>query len=792
MKLSLNWLSEWFSHDIALDDLSEKLTMVGLEVSEILSVANKFSKVVVGQVLTAEQHPDADRLHVCTVDVGDKMSLGIVCGASNVRPGLKVPVALVGATIGDLEIKKTKLRGIVSNGMMCSDKELGLAQESNGLLELPEDAPIGQDIRKYLQLDDSSIEVDLTPNRGDCASVLGIAREVSAIYNKPYRMPKISAIKPTINDIFPVKLHEPKFCPRYVGRVIRGINVDATTPWWLKEKLRRSGLHSVHPVVDVMNYVMLELGQPMHAFDLAKLHDYIEVRFAKPKESIVLLGNIDKYLDAETLVIADSKRALAIAGVLGGSVSAVARGTTDIFLESAFFDPKQIVKNVSTYKLTTDASYRFERGVDFELQELAIERATGLLLDIVGGEAAPVIHVKDKSHLSAQKTVLLRADRVRKVLGLDIPDKIIENILTKLNMSLKKQKNKWQVKVPSFRFDIELEEDLIEEVARIYGYNELPLHTYQAPMHLSAHNHHKVTDHRIRTKLADCSYHEVVTYSFVDPKLQQLLEPREFAQPLINPIASDMSVMRTSLWVGLLQVFQYNHNRQQSRIRLFEIGKRFRQVKGNLCEEKVLSGLVYGEILPEQWGHKAHQSDFYDVKGDIEQVLRLTSSARATFSFEPTSHHALHPGQCAAIKKGDAVVGYVGAIHPAVAKSLNVSAKIYLFEYVLDAVNEKEIPIFSPISKFPSIRRDLAFIVQKDISAGHIESKIREVVGNLLIELVIFDVYLGDACEKDAKSVALGLTLQDSSRTLVDKEVVDIIERVIKTLRSDLGAKLRE
>ncbi|MEK6731555.1 MAG: phenylalanine--tRNA ligase subunit beta [Pseudomonadota bacterium] len=792
MKLSTNWLSEWFNNDIAFDDLPEKLTMVGLEVSEVSSVAGKFSKVVVGQVLTVEQHPDADRLHVCTVDVGDKMPLVIVCGAANVRPGLKVPVALLGATIGDLEIKKTKLRGVSSEGMMCSDKELGLAQESNGLLELPEDAPIGQDIRKYLQLDDSSIEVDLTPNRGDCASVLGIAREVSAIYNKPYCTPKISVIKPTIKNTFPVKLHEPKSCPRYIARVVRGINVDATTPLWLKEKLRRSGFHSIHPVVDVMNYVMLELGQPMHAFDLAKLNDYIEVRFAQPNEEISLLNGCIVQLDSTTLVIADKKEPLAIAGVMGGAASGVTRGTTDIFLESAFFDPKQIVKSASAYKLTTDASYRFERGVDFEIQELALERATGLLLDIVGGAAGPVIHVQEKSYLPVQKTVLLRADRVSKVLGLEIPDKTIENILTKLNISLKKQKNKWQVKVPSFRFDIALEEDLIEEIARIYGYNQLPVHTYQAPMHLSAHHHHKVTDHRIRTKLADCAYHEVVTYSFVDPKLQQLLEPQEFAQPLINPIASDMSVMRTSLWVGLLQAFQYNHNRQQSRIRLFEIGKRFRQVKGNLCEQKVLSGLVYGDILPEQWGHKVHQSDFYDVKGDIEQVLRLTSNARTTFSFEPTSHHALHPGQSAAIKKGGEVVGYVGAIHPAVAKSLNVPAKIYLFEYILDAVNEKEIPIFSPISKFPSIRRDLAFIVQKDISVGRIESKIREVVGNLLIELVIFDVYLGAACEKDAKSVALGLTLQDSSRTLVDEEVVDIIERVIKTLRSDLGAKLRE
>ncbi len=792
MKFSEAWLREWVNPANSTDELSHQLTMAGLEVDAVESVAGAFSGVVVGEVLKVEPHPDADKLRVTEVSVGGKEKLGIVCGAANVREGLKVPVAVIGAVLpGDFKIKKAKLRGVPSDGMLCSASELGLAESASGLLELPADAPVGEDIRRYLKLDDVAIELGLTPNRGDCLSVAGIAREVGVLNQISVSGPAIESVSATIDEVFPVTVDAPGDCPRYIGRVIRGVNVKAETPLWMQEHLRRSGIRSLGPIVDVTNYVLLELGQPMHAFDLAKLNKGIIVRRAKQGEKLLLLNEQEVALDTETLVIADHKGPLAMAGVMGGEASAVSDTTVDIFLESAFFAPDSIVGRARHYGLHTDSSHRFERGVDPLLAERAMERATSLLLAIVGGKAGPLEEVVSESELPVRHPIHLRQQRITRILGAEIAAPDVEDILKRLGMALSKVDDGWQVTAPSFRFDISIEVDLIEEIGRIIGYENLPSKRPLAALQMQARPEGRLGRKDFLQLLADRGYQEAISYSFVDPANQQRLDPEQQGIVLANPISADLSVMRTTLWAGLLPLLQHNINRQQGRVRLFEYGLRFTQNADAIQQENMLAGLAYGALMPEQWGSPERKVDFFDVKADVEALIGLTRRGEQ-FRFVPESHPALHPGQCARIYLGEEPAGWLGALHPALEKAFDLRGHCYLFEIKADMLYEKTVAKFAEISKFPAIRRDIAVVVDKEVTADQVLNCVKNTSPEGMQNLKLFDLYEGERIDSGRKSLALGLTLQAQSRTLTDEEVDAAIERIVKSLVRELGATLRD
>jgi phenylalanyl-tRNA synthetase beta chain len=792
MKFSEQWLREWVNPPIATKELAEQLTMAGLEVDAVEPVAGEFDKVVVGEVIGLEKHPDADKLRVCQVNVGEQAPLQIVCGAPNVHAGMKAPVALIGAKLpGDFKIKKSKLRGVESFGMLCSAKELGLAESSDGLLSLDGNAPVGQSVRDYLQLDDVSIELGLTPNRGDCLGMEGVAREVAVLNQLSITAPVIEPVEPTIKDTFAVQLSAEADCPQYCGRVIRGINPVATTPLWMQERLRRSGLRSLSPVVDVTNYVLLELGQPMHAFDLAKLVNGIEVRHAKSDEKLLLLDGQTIELQPGTLVIADSKGPLALAGIMGGEESAVHGATVDIFLESAFFDPTSIAGKARSYGLHTDSSHRFERGVSPELQQHAMERATRLLLDIVGGNPGPIVQVNSPPHLPVRHPIHLRHARVGQVLGNDLPADEISNILTRLGMAVSGNNTGWEVKPPSFRFDIAIEEDLIEEVARIYGYNRLSLDRPMSPLGIGPLPEANITLRRIRQVLVDQGCQEAISYSFVDPRYQQALDPEVNAIALRNPISADMSVMRTNLWPGLVQAMQYNLNRQQNRLFLFECGLKFVQQPTDLKQEMVIAGLLTGNAAPEQWAEAKRPVDYYDAKGMLESLFELTACS-ASYNFVSGQHSALHPGQTAQILREGKHVGWLGAMHPQVAKSLDIDQTMYLFELTTDSLQRGSLPSYQAVSKFPAIRRDLAIVVERSVTAQNVQDCVRKAAPQTLVKVELFDMYTGEGIDSGRKSLALGLTLQDLSRTLTDSDVEAVRQKIIEQLNADLGATLRQ
>jgi phenylalanyl-tRNA synthetase beta chain len=747
-------------------------------------------------VLSVEPHPNADRLRVCGVDVGSG-KLAIVCGAANVAEGLKVPAALVGAKLpNNLKIKKSKLRGVESFGMLCSAVELGLAESAEGLMVLPPDAKIGTDIRDYLKLDDVSIEIGLTPNRGDCLSIQGVAREVGVISQEVVVEPEVGNVVIKQQDAFPVGLSAPKACPRYIGRIIKGVNPKAETPHWMKERLRRCDVRSISPIVDVTNYVMLELGQPMHAFDLAKLDSEIKVRYAEQGEQITLLDGQEVELNSDTLVIADKSRPIAMAGIMGGEETAVSDETVNIFLESAFFVPDAIVGRARQYGLHTDSSHRFERGVDFELPAKAMKRATALLLSIVGGKAGTLIEASSVEHLPAREDISLREERIKKVLGIELPKSEITDMLTSLGMKVREQGKQWVVTPPSFRFDLSIEADLIEEVARIHGYDELPTELPRISLQGNLPRETQLKGTRIRELLVDRGYHrgyqEAITYSFVDEKLQKMIVPEGEAIALANPISNDMSVMRTSLWPGLLQTLKYNQNRQQGRVKIFERGIKYLLQDNEIKEKIIISGLIAGADIPEQWSEKSRNVDFYDIKADVETLLGLTSLA-TDYMFVAEGNSALHPGQSAAIKTNSGLpIGWIGKLHPSIEKQLDVNGPIFLFE-LLDCVLTKSYkPEFVEISKFPSIRRDLAIVVDKDISAQQIQGCVVGISGRYLANLQLFDVYCGEGVESGRKSLALGLTFQDDSRTLKDQEIDDLVSNVLQQLNQDFNATLRE
>ena len=792
MKFSEQWLREWVNPAISTEALAHQLTMAGLEVEAVDPVAGDFSKVVVGEVLKVEPHPDADKLRVCQVNVGAKAPLNIVCGAANVRQGLRAPVALVGAVLpGDFKIKKSKLRGVPSHGMLCSSKELGLSEQAEGLMELPAEAPVGEDIRSYLQLDDHSLELGLTPNRGDCLSLAGIAREVGALNEAEVTVLDIPAQPAMIDDTFPVALEAEEDCPHYVGRVLRGIDPAAQTPAWMQERLRRSGLRSLGPVVDVTNYILLELGQPMHAFDLGKLQGGIYVRHAQAGESVTLLDEQTVELQAGTLVIADESAPVAMAGIMGGAASAVSDQTQDIFLESAYFNPLAIAGRARGYGLHTDSSHRFERGVAPDLQVRAMERATMLLLEIVGGKAGPVIEITAANHMPVRANITLREARILRVLGASVPSDTVSGILSRLGMAVNHRKAGWQVTPPAFRFDLSIEEDLIEEIGRVYGYDNLPSSTPSVHLQMPARPEGRVELDRIKALLVDLGYTEAITYSFVDPKLQQQLDPEREAIALANPISADMGVMRTNLWPGLIQAMQYNLNRQQNRLSLFECGLKFLKQDSEIKQEMMVAGVLTGSRNPAHWDMDTESVDFFDIKGHVESLLNLTGLA-AEFRVQPESNPVLHPGQSAAIYRHERIVGWLGALHPLVEQALGLSQRAYVFEIEAVALTEGRVPAFAPVSRYPSIRRDIALVVDEGVSAAEVIDCIHFSASEYLTNIELFDVYVGEGIDSGRKSLALGLTLQDLSRTLKDNEVEQELEQILSILNKKLGATLRE
>ncbi len=793
MNFSEQWLRSLVDPQVSRDELVARLSMAGLEVDAVTPVAGEFSGVVVGEVLSTEQHPDADKLRVCQVSDGEQ-TVQIVCGAPNVRAGLKIPFARIGAVLpGDFKIKKAKLRGVESFGMLCSASELQISDENDGLLELPADALVGQCIRDSLNLNDVCIEVDLTPNRGDCLSLQGLAREVGALYNVPVQLPVITPVAASHDETLSIELAAAQACPRYAGRVIKGVDLSQATPEWMVQRLERSDIRSIDPVVDVTNYVMIELGQPLHAFDLAQIKGGICVRMAQDNEKITVLDGQEITLKANTLVIADQHRALAIAGVMGGADSGVTLGkTTDIFLESAFFEPIAIAGKARSYGLHTDASHRFERGVDWQLPAQAIERATELLLSIVGGSAGPTVVTEDAQNLPNTAPITLRAERVKQMFGLDLSHEQIESLLMPLGLSMTVQEaGVWSVEVPSHRFDITIEVDLLEEIGRLYGYDQLPVRYPAARLAPQAQSEAQAQLPVLRRLLVARGYQEAITYSFIEPEVFTAFHPELKPLTLANPISAELSVMRASLLPGLLKALQHNLNRQQDRVRLFESGLRFVGQLDDLKQERMLAGVITGARLPELWTHGKETVDFYDIKADVEALLGAAGD-RDGFTFVPCQQHAFHPGQCARIEHNGQAVGFVGTLHPQLAIELDIDQQVLMFEVQLDAISTGRLPTFTELSRFPEVRRDLALVVNADIPAQELMDAMRSAAGEWLTQIRLFDVYQGKGVEDGCKSLAVGLTWQHPSRTLTDEEVSAATQAILALLSDKFAAILRK
>ena len=791
MKFSESWLRQAVNPNISTEDLVAQVTMAGLEVDAVESAAPEMSGVVVGEIISVEQHPDADKLRVCQVAGGGEIAQ-VVCGAPNARAGIKVPFATVGAKLpGDFKIKKAKLRGVESFGMLCAQTELQLGDDDDGLWELPVDASVGSDLIDYLELNDNIIEVDLTPNRGDCLSIRGLAREVGVLNKAAVTEQACAPVAATIDDCISITLEAPEACARYVGRVIRNLDLTQPTPQWMQEKLRRSGVRSLGPAVDVTNYVLLELGQPMHAFDLSKIDGGIVVRMGRD-EKVKLLDDSEVVVDTQTLVIADQSKAMAMAGIMGGYESAVGDDTTDILFESAWFNPLAIAGKARNYGKHTDSSHRFERGVDSQLQVAAIERATALMLEICGGQAGPVVIEESAEHLPAPATIKLRDAHLAQQLGLVIGAVEIDDILARLGLTFVARDDQGSTWVaPSWRFDIAIEQDLVEEVARIYGYNNLPTSTPTMALELQTKPERQQDLSIFRQQLVASGYQEAVTYSFVDPDLQKLVDPETVGIALQNPISADMSVMRTSLWPGLLTTAIYNLNRQQNRVRIFEAGQCFVPGEnGALTQNMALAGLICGSRTPTGWTASKDKVDFFDLKGDLEAVLALTGLAEQ-FSFTAAEHPALHPGQSAMVSRNGEQVGWIGQLHPKLQAQLDFSTPVYLFQVDVAKVSESRLPKFSEVSKFPAVRRDLAFLMDSQIASADLMSEARNAAGEHLVDLMLFDVYQSKDIDNKGKSLALGLTFQHASRTLTDDEINMSIDRVVKKLDIKFKAELR-
>lgn len=792
MKFSESWLRELANPDLNCDELIAQLTMAGLEVDGVEAAAN-FDGVVVARIESVAPHPKADKLQICQVNCGGDANIQVVCGAPNAREGLVTAFAQVGAMLpGGVQIGQAKLREVDSFGMLCGGDELGLNEDTSGIMELPNNAPLGQTLTAFFGLDDNIIEVDLTPNRGDCLSLQGLAREVGVLNKLTPALVKTKAAVVSSEQSLSITISAPSACSHYAGRVVSNVDMTQPTPLWMQEKLRRSGIRSIDPVVDVGNYVMLELGQPMHAFDLDTLAGDIDVRFAQDGEKLTLLDAAEVELKAETLLIADNNGPLAIAGIMGGKNSGVSAGTKSIFLESAHFVPLALAGKAREYGLHTDASHRFERGVDTQLPLVALERATELLLDIVGGQAGPVTEAGSAPQAGTERTISLRKSCLKQQLTLDLDNDLVTDMLTRLGLGVSQPAaDEWLCSVPSWRFDLAIEADLIEEIARIYGYNNLPVATITMPLDIQPTAEAITSLADIRQLLVSRDYQEAITYSFVDPIVQRQVNPGIASVDVTNPISADMAVMRTSLLTGLLNTVKYNLNRQQSRVRLFESGLRFVTDGDQLSQQKMLAGAITGTRAREGWADPATDVDFYDIKGDVEAILNLCGT-ETLVEFVSAQHPALHPGQTLALTNQQGrIIGHIGKLHPTLQQSLGVSQPVYVFELVLSEITQGQIAAFHEISKYPAVRRDISLSLHTNEVIGELVSTAKASAGDYLVDLKVFDVYEGKHVETNRKSVAIGLTFQDKSRTLNDEDVNAAMDAVIKALESDHDANLR-
>ncbi|MFD0949532.1 phenylalanine--tRNA ligase subunit beta [Paraperlucidibaca wandonensis] len=788
MQFSEQRLRRLASPAVNTADLAHQLTMAGLEVDAIESMAPAFIGVVVGRVVSTEPHPDADKLRVAMVDIAQPELLQIVCGAANVRADIRVPVATIGAVLpGDFRIKAAKLRGVASSGMLCAEQELGLAEQSDGLWELPLDAPIGADIREYLALDDQLITLGLTPNRGDCLSLRGLAREAAAVFDLDIQLSLPSAMTATTEHQRDIVVEDTSACPRYVGRVIRGLR-QASSPAWLVDGLRRYGVRSVSPLVDITQWVMLELGQPMHAFDEQKLNGSVRVRRANAAEALTLLDGQVLSLRESSLVIADDHGAIALAGVMGGQGSAVSDTTVDVFLEAAHFDPLALAGEARRYGLHTDASHRFERGVDAELPRHAIELATALIIEVLGGEAGPVLEMTNAKHLPQRLAINLRRQRITRVLGFSIDDARVIALLKRLGMQIEASNDGWLVTPPSHRFDISIEVDLIEELARLTGYNNIPVTPALAAIKLAPRTESAQSLRRLKRALVDMGYQEAITFSFTEASVQQAFTPNLTPLTLANPLSQELASMRTSLLPGLLMAVRHNQSRQQSRIRLFEAGMRFLPKADGLVQEPMLAGVLVGSALPMLWSNTKTNVDFYDLKGNIEHLLSVARVA--TLRFVSAQRDGFHPGQCAEIYEGDTCLGVLGAIHPSTLAAFDVDGPVFAFELSQQLLALGSLPGFTPLSRFPQMQRDLALLVPLAVNADAVISSIRQHAGADLQRVDLFDVYRGSGLPEGYYSLAITVIWQHAERTLLDAEVQSSVDNVLTAL-ADLAVRLR-
>ena len=783
MQFSEAWLRTLVNPALDTSQLAHLLTMAGLEVEALTPAAPSFDKVVVAEILSAEKHPDADRLRVCQVDVGESAPVTIVCGAPNAAAGLKVPCARPGAQLPGMEIKVAQVRGVESFGMLCSTKELGLNGEVDGLMVLDADAPVGEDLRTYLNLGDTLITLKLTPNRADCLSIQGVAREVGAITQTETRLPPISETASEISDTLAVRVSSPEACPLYLGRVVRGMDSQAATPRWMQERLERSGIRPISAPVDITNYVMLELGQPMHAFALSHLRGAIEVRMAHAGEKLELLNSQTVNLAPDMLVIADDTGPIALAGIMGGLPTSVERFTVDVFLEAAFFTPTSIAGRARRLGLATDSAHRFERGVDFGATRTAMERATQLMIDICGGRAGPITECT--AHLPPRNPISLRLGRLARVVGVTLDADSVIRDLRALGAAVERHDETLMVTPPSFRFDLMIEEDLIEEAVRLFGYDHIPAKPPAAPSSMLPQDETRLSDDALRHTLVALDYQEVITYSFVDPVMEATLLGNTTPLALVNPIASQLSVMRTSLWGGLIETLRHNLNRQHERVRIFEVGRVYLSSEGKLDQPMRLGGLVMGEATPEQWGCPARRIDFFDVKGDLE---RLLNGAVDTWRGE---HPALHPGQSAQLVLAGQGIGWLGALHPRLVQELDLPAAPLLFELDLDRVTQLLLPRHTGISRFPLVRRDLAFVMDAEIPAGDVLATLQQAASGIVFDLSLFDQYRGKGIAQDQKSLAFRVVMQDTQRTLMDAEVEDAVAKLADAVIRRFNATLR-
>jgi phenylalanyl-tRNA synthetase beta chain len=791
MKFSENWLRALADPGCDRATLMHRLTMAGLEVEGVEPLGEGLAGVVVGEIIAAERHPNADKLQVCSVSTGSGAPLQIVCGAPNARVGLKAPLATIGAKLpGGIEIKRAKLRDVESFGMLCSTKELALSDESSGLWELPADATTGMALAEFLGLPDASIEIKLTPNRPDCLGLDGLAAEVRALFGMPVAAETIAKTDVQSALTHRIELQDPAGCPRYLGRAIEGIDPNAKTPLWMKERLRRSGLRSISVPVDCSNYMLIELGQPTHAFDFDRLQGGVQVRRARAGEMLKLLDEREVMLDEKFLVIADDARAVAVAGVMGGWDTRVTDETRNVFLECAFFAPAAVQGRARRLGLHTDASHRFERGVDPGLQRRGLERLTELIIGIAGGKPGPIVEAVHEASLPVRPEVVLRRARLERVLGIQLDDGAVGGMLAALGMQVEAVDAGWRVRAPSKRFDIEIEEDLIEEVARIHGYDNVPVNIPRGELALRLEPEARVRTADLRQVLLARGYAEALHFSFVAADTLAAWQIAEGAVLLSNPLSADLGAMRTSLLPGLVEALKRNQARQQPRVRLFEIGKAF-HAGDPPVETPRLAGVATGAARAEQWGEARRAIDFFDIKGDLEQVLQLAGIG-ATFAFEPVRDVPfLHGGRSAAVLRDGRRIGYIGCLDPRLAKALDVDGDVYVFEVDLDGVLQRSVPRAGELSRFPSVRRDLALVVDQRVSFAQIQVCAQGVLGDLLKECFLFDEFIGASLPSGTRSLAMGLILQDSSRTLTDSDVDAGVQAVVAALGENTGARLR-